>query len=1282
MNRHTIRIGVISALALASVAAFAGPQNSAPNSKLVGEFRGRRDPVFLRNAGQWNPQGLFMTRSGNLDYWITDSGVVMDYTSSLNPKKVVGDVIRMSYVGAHKPAIKADASASQVAQFITKARPSGITTDSAKEVVQQGIYPGVDCRHYHEGTNPRYDLIVHPTGNANAISLRFDGQRALSKDAAGNLVLKTQGGSLSHRQLFAYQTVNGKRKQVPAQFVLSNNRVSFRLGNYDRSKDLVIDPLVYGTYWGSFGNDEVTGAAPDSDGAVYLTGWTKSTQFPITPGAYQNTNQGGTTAFVSRLRSDATEKDYSTYLGGSGEDKGLFIRLNADGSALWVLGTTTSTDFPVYSNPTQATRKNATDWFLFKFTKNSINRLVPTYGSFLSPESGTFAKPPTSFALDSNNSLLIAGTVAGTLPKAKNFATGPKDPFVMKLASNGRAVIWSRYIGAGTCDLRGMALTPDDGMFLTGQATSSAFPTVGPSYDGGKLYRSGDAYLMKVSTAGAVTNASLLGGLGEDLGIDVASDHEGNAYVFGWSNSTDFPNSNNAFSIFTRSTFTITRIKKDFSAILASTGTRFSGGFFGYDEYIKPGIGIVVDGQGNVAITGRLRNYLRFDYAGTPPDPLVPSSRVETGIVTTGDALKGAHTWTNKNDATAEDSYDAYLQVFDANLTTLLYGTYIGADQDENIFRPAVDNQGDLWVFGSIDTSFGYRVFSFATPPVDPKSVFSQGGFPDGFISYFAADPFTDPGWFNTVTYGPGYDTYEGFTYPYAGGNNKFLDWSHRQNGYALRFRIGAPVIASLNLDRAKVPGGLGATVTGTVNIDLPARVGGESVTLSLTGSKNAFFAGSANPLQVSITIPEGTTSANFQVNTTPVVSSESVTVAANLNGDVRVQDFSIVPWLQSFVISPNRVISGNSTIGKITLAAPAPTGGLTVNLASSDPNVITFATPTVTVPAGQTVFNFTMTSKARLTQASATVTASFLGRSIAQTLIVSPITLTLTSVVVTPNPLDANDVGTGVVTIDRSAPDSGLTVTLSTTDSAVASIREGTSIDFTPGQSTATFHVLAGGLPTKGRATISAALLGQTTTTLVEVNPVTFSFTLTPNSVIGGNSATGTITLTGVEGVKATKAITFDLSTSAPKVASPEVSSVTIPVGGTTVSFQVNTLPGTGTANIRVKMGGFGSTSATISTRSVGIASFSLAPQTIRMGRDTTGTITLDSPAPAGGLKISIAYDSQFLTSSVSTVTIPQGSTTATFKMTAKVFSRAVSTSVTVTGGGSTKSYTVNINP
>ena len=110
--------------------------------------------------------------------------------------------------------------------------------------------------------------------------------------------------------------------------------------------------------------------------------------------------------------------------------------------------------------------------------------------------------------------------------------------------------------------------------------------------------------------------------------------------------------------------------------------------------------------------------------------------------------------------------------------------------------------------------------------------------------------------------------------------------------------------------------------------------------------------------------------------------------------------------------------------------------------------------------------------------------------------------------------------------------------------------------------------------------------------------------------------------------------------------------------------------------------MGGFGSTSATISTRSVGIASFSLAPQTIRMGRDTTGTITLDSPAPAGGLKISIAYDSQFLTSSVSTVTIPQGSTTATFKMTAKVFSRAVSTSVTVTGGGSTKSYTVNINP
>ncbi len=220
------------------------------------------------------------------------------------------------------------------------------TASSFRGTLARNVYSGIDFHTYVDGDKPRYDFVVRPQADASQIHLAFKGTSGTQ--ISGNAIaMKTQIGTLSQGKLYAYQTVGGRKQQVAANFVsLGKNEYGFKLGSYDHSKQLVIDPLVYGTYYGGDGGfDEVRSVTTDNAGGVYMCGYTMAPDFPAIYGPYGFTIKGGRDAFVSKLQGDAFNHDYAALIGGSLDDYAQFIKIDPFGD-IWVAGRTQSSDFP------------------------------------------------------------------------------------------------------------------------------------------------------------------------------------------------------------------------------------------------------------------------------------------------------------------------------------------------------------------------------------------------------------------------------------------------------------------------------------------------------------------------------------------------------------------------------------------------------------------------------------------------------------------------------------------------------------------------------------------------------------------------------------------------------------------------------------------------------------------------------------------------------------------------------------------------------------------------
>jgi hypothetical protein len=302
------------------------------------------------------------------------------------------------------------------------------------------------------------------------------------------------------------------------------------------------DALVYSTYLGGTGADTATGLAVAA-GDAYVTGFTYSADFPTTtnPDAFQLTYGGNEDAFITHLNSSGDKLVYSSYLGGHGADFGQAVAVDGSGNA-YVTGATQSPDFPLL-NPLQPTKGGGSDAFVTKLNFTGTALLYSTYLG------GAQADVGQAIKVDSSDNAYVTGyTSSSDFPTENPYQgsiAGAPDAFVAKLNATGSALAFSTYLG-GTGDDRayGVALdnaTPEPNVYVAGVTQSTDFPTTVAAFQSGSRGKR-DAFITKLSPAGSnLAYSTVLGGSGDDQANAVAVDSSGNAFVTGFTQSSDFP---------------------------------------------------------------------------------------------------------------------------------------------------------------------------------------------------------------------------------------------------------------------------------------------------------------------------------------------------------------------------------------------------------------------------------------------------------------------------------------------------------------------------------------------------------------------------------------------------------------------------------------------------------------------------------------------------------------------------------------------------------------------
>ena len=471
-----------------------------------------------------------------------------------------------------------------------------------REIAYRWIYPGIDMVFGGSGRNLNSEFRVAPGANPSRVRLRYTGTGELRIED-GALVIPVGAYELREQAPLAYQERAGRRIPIHCRFTLSpDGTVGFTASEYDRSLPLVIDPVLsYSTLLGGSGSNAATAVAVDSTGAAYIAGFTDSYSFP-TANPAQNYNAGSTDVFVAKLNASGNGLEYCTYLGGSGDDRAYGIAVDRTGAA-YIAGSTTSTNFPVWRayqsrlaggrdafvaklNPagnalvystylggsgTDTANGIAVDASGYAYVvgdTNSINfpasgierglrggqdafvaklaadgsRLV--YSTYLG---GSNDDHGAAIAVDSATTVYLTGSTWSTdFPVVNAFQprlAGGQDAFVARLSADGNTLLFATYLGGtlGTMSYpetgQAIALDGQGSAYVAGTTSSADFPVLHPVQASLRGFL--DAFVSKLTSSGVLLYSTYLGGTSADYGNAIAVDAGGNAYVAGYTYSTD-----------------------------------------------------------------------------------------------------------------------------------------------------------------------------------------------------------------------------------------------------------------------------------------------------------------------------------------------------------------------------------------------------------------------------------------------------------------------------------------------------------------------------------------------------------------------------------------------------------------------------------------------------------------------------------------------------------------------------------------------------------------------
>lgn len=554
------------------------PSSARPKIPELSAVRDRAKQVmggtslyFEPNRGQASAGVVAVSRGGGFLTLMTGRET---YYLNANTPLPVG----MELLGAGKPeAVEFEGKLKGVSNYFYGKDPANWQTDVPHyaKVRLKGVYPGIDLVYYSTDHRMEYDFVVAPGADPRKIRMAWNGISGSKIDENGDLVLETAAGNIRHKRPVVYQEVDGVRVAVNGRYTDEGaHQYAFALGEYRQELALTIDPSIfYSTYLGGSLVDDVIGLTVDQQGNAYVTGNTRSANFPLQSPLPNAQFAGNTDGFISKVSAAGQDLFYSTFVGGNLDDSVNGVAVDSAGNA-YIAGETSSDNFPTTTNPYQKDLKGLADMFATKLNPSGNQLLYSTYvGEFDAEERAQ------AVAVDTAGNIIIAGftttfafpTTEGAYDRTFNGAT---DIILVQLNATGQQLVFSTYFGGNSHDLpRGLAVDGAGEIYMAGYTQSVDFPTTEGAFQ--RTFRGiQDAFLARFSQSGKrLVFSTLLGGSGQEVAFGLSIEPGGRLLVAGQTTSTDFPTTTGAYQTTMRGVTNayVTRFNSVGSKLIAST---------------------------------------------------------------------------------------------------------------------------------------------------------------------------------------------------------------------------------------------------------------------------------------------------------------------------------------------------------------------------------------------------------------------------------------------------------------------------------------------------------------------------------------------------------------------------------------------------------------------------------------------------------------------------------------------------------------------------------------
>ncbi len=724
---------------------------------------------FIENKGQIaNSEGkpadnvLFKASYGNCDIYITDKGLsyvfykIEEKESDSKSTKLIksgsspmvaersrsgrggGEVndtnrkvsyyrLDMDLVGAtilKENIIKEEESKQGHYNYFYAHCPEGIYNVKAYgKITIKNIYKGIDWVIYTNKNNKeqpiKYDFIVHPEANYNNIKIKYINAQNISLlDKDTKLKIQTIAGTIEEGNIYSYQN---NKEEIKSKYIFNNDStISFTINDYDKTQDLVIDPLVWATYYGGNNYDNFLSICVDSKDNIYITGWSISLDFPTQQlnGAYWQLNIIGVLlkedVIILKFNCRGVRL-WATYYGGSDQDGATAINVDNNDN-IYIIGGTKSSDFPLqqlsgayWQATNYASSSSSSTAFILKFNDHGIRQWATFYG-------GTDTDVPYSICFDSHDNIYITGVATSlNFPTQQlsgaywqpNFA-GESDIFILKFNDQGLR-LWSTFYGGELWEIAySICVDSHDNLFITGTTCSGGFPTQqkAGAYWQPTYFSTGNVYIsfiLEFDKNGVRQWSTYYGGSNVDIALSICADSKDNIYITGYTDSYDFPVLQQSGAYFQS---TNAGCEEVFILKFNNAGKRLWATYLG-GIYYERGQCIKADKNDNIYLTGSTES---------PNFPL--------------HQLAGEF-WQQTLTGT-DDAFIMKLNEYGVILWSTLYGCSHGVGG----YGLAINNINDIFVVGSIQDSGAYTVDPGNGAYYDNNS----HNYNDGFILKFSSN--------------------------------------------------------------------------------------------------------------------------------------------------------------------------------------------------------------------------------------------------------------------------------------------------------------------------------------------------------------------------------------------------------------------------------------------------------------------------------------------------------------------------------------------------------------